>query len=263
MTHPACTRNAVAARNAGGNSCARNEVIQGMTITIQKPTERFVTNIGWLDSKHSFNFGDHWSREHQGHGLLLVNNDDRVAPATGFGTHAHRDMEIVTWVLSGTLEHHDSAGHHGLLYPGLAQRMSAGTGIRHSETNPSNDEPVHFVQMWVQPDTAGVEPGYEQKDINDALAAGGLVAIASGKDHPTAVKIHQRDAVLWGARVQSGDTVALPGDPHVHAFVAIGNGRLSTGEELDEGASARLTNAGLIEFIAGESGAELLVWATA
>ena len=234
-----------------------------MTIKIQTPTERFVTDVGWLDSKHSFNFGDHWSPEHQGHGLLLVNNDDLVAPATGFGTHGHRDMEIVTWVLSGTLEHHDSAGNHGILYPGLAQRMSAGTGIRHSEKNPSADEPVHFVQMWVQPDTAGVEPGYEQKDINSALAAGGLVAIASGKDHPTAVKIHQRDAVLWGARLQPDETVTLPDDRHVHAFVAIGSGRLATGEVLEVGAAAWLTDAGSVEFTAGGSGAELLVWATA
>jgi redox-sensitive bicupin YhaK (pirin superfamily) len=234
-----------------------------MTVTVQQPNERFVTHIGWLDSHHSFNFGEHWSPEHQGHGLLLVNNDDVVAPASGFGTHGHRDMEIVTWVLSGTLEHRDSAGHHGVLYPGLAQRMSAGTGIRHSEMNPSPDEPVHFVQMWVPPDTAGIEPGYEQLDVNDALATGGLVPIASGKGHADSITIHQRDAVLWGARLAAGETVTLPSDPHVHVFVALGSATLSSGEPLAQGAAARLTDAGELGLTAGEGGAEILVWATA
>ena len=145
-----------------------------MTITVQQPDERFKTEIGWLDSRHSFNFGEHYSPQHQGHGLLLVNNDDRVAPASGFGTHGHRDMEIVTWVLSGTLEHRDSEGNHGVLYPGLSQRMSAGTGIRHSEMNPSPDTPVHFIQMWVLPDANGITPGCEQLDVNEQLARGGL-----------------------------------------------------------------------------------------
>ena len=109
-----------------------------MTIAIQQPADRMTTSIGWLDSKHSFNFGGHYRPGDAGHGLLLVNNDDTVAAGTGFGEHGHRDMEIVTWVLSGTLEHHDSAGNHGVLYPGLAQRMSAGSGIRHSEMNASD-----------------------------------------------------------------------------------------------------------------------------
>ena len=233
-----------------------------MTITVQQPHERFATDIGWLRSQHSFNFGEHWSPAHQGHGLLLVNNDDWVAPASGFGTHAHRDMEIVTWVLSGTLEHRDSEGNHGVLYPGLAQRMSAGTGIRHSETNPSPDTPVHFVQMWVRPDTAGVKPGYEQLDVNGALSRGGLVPIASGKDHPESITIHQRDAVLWGARLAAGESVALPTDRHVHVFVPVGTATLSSGEALAEGAAARLTDAGAVALTAGETGAEILVWAT-
>jgi hypothetical protein len=233
-----------------------------MTIAVQQPHERFTTNIGWLDSKHSFNFGEHWSPKHNGHGLLLVNNDDRVAPASGFGTHAHRDMEIVTWVLSGTLEHRDSEGNHGHLYRGLAQRMSAGTGIRHSEMNPSPDTPVHFVQMWVPPDTPGITPGYEQLDVNVALDAGGLVPIASGKGHENTVAIHQRGAVLWGARLGTGETVTLPDDRHVHVFAPIGTAALSTGEVLAEGAAARLTAAGAIELAAGETGAEVLVWAT-
>ena len=231
-------------------------------LAIQQPDERFLTDIGWLDSKHSFNFGEHYSPEHRGHGLLLVNNDDTVAAASGFGTHGHRDMEIVTWVLSGTLEHRDSEGNHGVLYPGLAQRMSAGHGIRHSEMNPSPDTPVHFVQMWVLPDTAGVQPGYEQQDVNEQLANGGLVPIASGKGHPDTVSIHQRDAVLYGARLQPGAAVTVPDDVHVHVFVAIGSADLE-GQPLAQGAAARLTNAGSPTLTACAEGAEVLIWATA
>jgi len=232
-------------------------------ITVQRADERFHTDAGWLDSKHNFNFGHHYSAKHQGHGLLLVNNDDIVAPGQGFGTHGHRDMEIVTWVLSGRLGHRDSEGNDGVLYPGLAQRMSAGRGIRHSEMNASPDEPVHFVQMWVLPDTAGVQPGYEQRDLNAELAGVGLVAIASGQGHPTAITIHQRDAVLWGARVPAGQAVELPTDPHVHLFVALGGGALDATGELGQGDAVRLTEPPVTTFTAGPDGAEVLVWATA
>jgi quercetin 2,3-dioxygenase len=234
-----------------------------MTIVVQRSADRFVTDIDWLDSKHSFNFGGHYRPGDEGHGLLLVNNDDIVAPGGGFGTHAHRDMEIVTWVLSGRLEHHDSEGNHGELYPGLAQRMSAGRGIRHSEMNASESEPVHFVQMWVLPDTAGIDPGYEQRDINEALSGSGLVPIASGKGHEGAVTIHQRDAVLWGGRLPAGTTVELPADEHVHAFVALGDGVLGTDAPLATGDGVRITGAQTMLFTAGLEGAELLVWATA
>ncbi|HZX56030.1 MAG TPA: pirin family protein [Ilumatobacteraceae bacterium] len=234
-----------------------------MTIAIQRADDRFHTDIDWLDSKHSFNFGGHYREGENGHGLLLVNNDDKVAAGGGFGTHGHRDMEIVTWVLSGKLEHHDSEGNHGVLYPGLAQRMSAGRGIRHSEMNASDSEPVHFVQMWVLPDTPGVDPGYEQRDVNDALAKGGLVPIASGKDHEGAVSIHQRNAVLWGARLAAGATTDLPTDEHVHVFVALGDGSLSNDTQLSTGDAARITGAEPLQFTAGQDGAESLIWATA
>src|SRR4051794_3106542 len=142
------------------------------SIDVRRADTRPHTDLGWLDSHHSFSFGGHHDPTNTGHGLLLVSNDDRVAAGGGVGTHAHRDMEIITWVLSGRLAHEDSAGNVGELYPGLAQRMSAGSGIRHSEMNASTTEPVHFVQMWVPPDTAGIEPGYEQRDLNDVLATG-------------------------------------------------------------------------------------------
>src|SRR5213595_3262746 len=151
-----------------------------MAVDVRRATDRFHTQIDWLDSWHSFSFGSHDDPANTHHGLLLVNNDDVIRAGRGFGTHSHSDMEIVTWVLDGELEHRDSTGTFGVIYPGLAQRMSAGHGIRHSEMNHSSTDPVHFVQMWVVPDTAGVDPGYEQLDVNDRLAAGGLVPVASG-----------------------------------------------------------------------------------
>ena len=138
------------------------------TVDVRRAAERFTTTTGWLDSQHSFSFGRHYDPSNTGHGLLLVNNDDVVLAGTGFDTHPHQDMEIVTWVMRGSLVHQDSTGHAGVIYPGLAQRMSAGTGILHSEKNDSwrldparaeHDEPVHFVQMWVVPDEAGATPG--------------------------------------------------------------------------------------------------------
>lgn len=233
------------------------------TITIQRADDRFTTNIGWLDSKHSFNFGEHWAPQHNGFGLLLVNNDDIVAPAQGFGTHGHRNMEIVTWVLAGTLEHTDSEGNQGVLYPGLAQRMSAGRGIRHSEMNPSPDTPVHFVQMWVLPDTDEIQPGYEQRDVNEQLDAGGLVPIASGQGHPNTISIHQRDAVLWGARLDMGQSVEVPRNGHVHVFVALGAGMLSSSGQVSAGDAVRLADTDGGTFTATTDGTELLIWETA
>ncbi len=138
-------------------------------VQIRRAHERFHTEAGWLDSWHSFSFSNHYDPANTHHGLLLVNNDDRVKAGTGFRTHPHQDMEIVTWVLDGELEHKDSEGNNGIIYPGLAQRMSAGTGIWHSEMNSKADKDVHFIQMWVVPDTQRIAPGYEQLDINGYL----------------------------------------------------------------------------------------------
>ena len=232
-------------------------------IDIRRADERFATKTEWLDSKHSFSFGPHFDPTNTGHGLLLVSNDDVVRAGTGFDTHPHRDMEIVTWVLSGELEHKDSERNHGIIFPGLAQRMSAGRGIWHSETNASADTDVHFVQMWVPPDTESIDPGYQQVDINDELAKGGLVPIASGKGHDTAISIHQRDAVLWGGRLHAGETVTIPDDRHLHVFVPIGTAELEQAGGLDTGDAVRLTDAGGLELTAGPDGAEVLIWATA
>jgi redox-sensitive bicupin YhaK (pirin superfamily) len=232
-------------------------------IDIRRADERFVTRIDWLDSKHSFSFGPHYHPNNIHHGLLLVNNDDVVRAGTGFGTHPHRDMEIVTWVLSGELEHRDSEGNHGVILPGHAQRMSAGTGIRHSERNPSSTTDVHFLQMWVPPDTDGVKPGYEQLDVNADLASGGLIPVASGAGHEGAISIHQRDAVLWAGRLDANARVDVPDDRHVHVFVARGSGTLDPGGDLSTGDAVRLTEADGLSFTAGADGAEVLIWATA
>lgn len=229
-------------------------------IDIRRAAERFLTQIDWLDSKHSFSFGPHFDPKNTHHGLLLVSNDDIIRAGTGFRTHPHQDMEIVTWVLDGQLEHKDSEGHSGIIYPGLAQRMSAGHGIWHSEMNPSQGEDVRLVQMWLLPDTARIKPGYEQLDINKELAKGGLVPIASGRDHKAAISIRQKGAVLWGGRLKEGEAVAVPDAPYAHLFVAKGAVSLEEAGELKEGDAARLVGAGARRLTAGPRGAEVLLW---
>ena len=236
-------------------------------IDVRPASQRFHTELDWLDSWHSFSFGPHHDPDNTHHGLLLVSNDDVVRGGRGFSTHSHRDMEIVTWVLSGELEHRDSIGTVGAIYPGLAQRMSAGSGISHSEMNASGSADLHLVQMWVLPDTDGIEPSYEQRDVNDALRNGGLVPVASGQGHAGAVAIHQRDAVLYVGRLGGRETVSVPDARHAHVYVAVGDVTLSGDTamraELRRGDAARLTDAGRPLMVAGVDGAEVLVWATA
>jgi len=230
---------------------------------VRRAGDRFHTELDWLDSWHSFSFGPHRDPANTGHGLLIVNNDDVVRAGRGFGTHPHRDMEIVTWVLDGELEHRDSIGTVGMIYPGLAQRMSAGSGITHSEVNASRTADVHLVQMWVLPDTSGIDPSYEQLDVSNALAGGGLVTVASGQGDDGAITIHQRDATLYVARLEPGAAITLPDAPHVHVFVPIGDVTLDGAGALATGDAARLSEAGTPELVAGEVGSEILVWATA
>ncbi|HEV8116542.1 MAG TPA: pirin family protein [Acidimicrobiales bacterium] len=228
-------------------------------IDIRTGPERPATRLPWLDSHHSFSFGRHHDPQNTHHGLLLVSNDDVIRAGTGFDTHPHRDMEIVTWVLEGRLEHKDSVGNRGELYPGLAQRMSAGRGIWHSEMNASRGDDVHLVQMWVVPDTESVDASYEQLDINAELARGGLVPIASGRGHDAAIRIRQRGAVLWGGRLQPGEQVTVPDARQVHLYVARGAAQLGD-TALATGDAARLTDAGSPQLAASDEGAEVLVW---
>jgi redox-sensitive bicupin YhaK (pirin superfamily) len=239
-------------------------------VDIRRAEDRFKTRISWLDSKHSFSFGAHYDPANTHHGLLLVNNDDIVRPGMGFETHPHRDMEIVTWVLRGSLVHQDSTGHSGVIYPGLAQRMSAGAGILHSEKNdawrlsgePTHDEPVHFVQMWVLPDEAGITPGYEQLEIGNELLTGGLVPVASGMDRhdgAAAIRIKNRYAALYAARLQPGQSVQLPDAPFLHLFVPRGPVTLEDAGILQPGDAVRFTATGGQRLTATEP-AEILVW---
>ena len=231
-------------------------------IDVRRTGDRYATRIDWLDSKHSFAFGHHYDPANTGHGVLLVNNDDRVNAGAGFDTHPHRDMEIVTWVLSGSLVHQDSEGHTGLLHPGLAQRMSAGTGIRHSEKNDAAGvaEDVHFVQMWVLPDEGGVRPGYEQLEVGAELDRGGLVTVASGMaGHDSAIRIHNRYAALHVARLAPGEAVPLPDAPFLHLFVARGAVELEGAGSLGEGDAVRFTATGG-QRVTATAPAEVLVW---
>ncbi|MFO0698281.1 MAG: pirin family protein [Nitrospira sp.] len=240
-----------------------NTQSQKPAVEIRRKGDRFHTQIGWLESRHSFSFSQHYDPLNMHHGLLLVHNDDIVKPNSGFRTHPHRDMEIVTWVLDGELEHKDSEGNSGIIYPGLAQRMSAGTGIWHSEMNPQGNKDVHFIQMWVPPDQACMAPSYEQRDINEQLSKGGLVPIASGRGHEAAIAIRQKNAVLWGGRLQPGETAIVPDAPYVHVFVAKGSAELESAGSLQAGDEARLTAAGGRRLTAGKTeGAEVLIWET-
>lgn len=229
---------------------------------IHRADTRAHTQMSWLDSRHCFNFGPHRAPNNDRHGLLVVSNDDRVVPGGGFGEHGHADMEIVTWVLDGALAHGDSLGTRGTIQPGEIQRMTAGTGIVHSEMNASADAPVHFVQMWVLPDTRALTPEYEQRDVSAQLATNALVPVASGRGHDGAVALHQRDAVLWAGRLEPGTPFTLPVAAHVHCFVARGSATID-GEQLNTGDALRGTDLEALPGSAGPEGAELLIWETA
>ena len=240
------------------------------SVDVRRADDRFTTRIGWLDSKHSFSFSNHYDAANTHHGLLLVNNDDIVTAGAGFETHPHRDMEIVTWVLQGSLVHQDSEGNKGVIYPGLAQRMSAGTGILHSEKNDAwragvggaHEEPVRFIQMWVLPDEARIQPGYEQLEIGDDVLRSGLVPVASGMEAhagAAAIRIKNRFAALHAARMQPSDAVSVPDAPFVHLFVARGTVDLEGAGTLAEGDAVRLTGVGGQRLTAIED-AEVLIW---
>jgi len=228
-------------------------------VEVRRAGDRFRTTTDWLESRHSFSFGPYFDPDNTGFGLLVVSNDDIVAPGTGFDTHPHRDMEIVTWVLSGSLVHQDSEGNRGVVYPGLAQRMSAGTGILHSERNDAA-EPVHFVQMWVLPDEPGLPPSYAQHELGPALGSGALVPVASGlPGHDAAIRINQKHAAFSVARLQPGDEVSLPAAPYVRVFAARGAVGLEDGGTLETGDAARIRDSAR-KLTCGPAPAEVLVW---
>ncbi|RZT12938.1 hypothetical protein EV649_7307 [Kribbella sp. VKM Ac-2569] len=226
---------------------------------IHRADDRFRTANEWLDSRHSFSFGPHYDPANVGFGFLVAHNDETVAPGTGFERHPHQDLEIVTWVLRGALAHRDSQGNSGEVYPGLAQRMSAGTGIQHSEWNDGTD-PVHYVQMWVRPDRLDLPPSYEQTELD--LTTGELVPVASGlakHASSTAIHLNQPSAGMSVARLAPGGTITLPTAAYLHLFVAAGTANLE-GAELGTADAVRLNGSDGERVTAGPDGAELLVW---
>ncbi|MFT3898633.1 MAG: pirin family protein [Gordonia sp. (in: high G+C Gram-positive bacteria)] len=244
-----------------------------MTYTVHRAGDRSVTTTDWLSSSHSFSFGDHYDPENTHHGVLLVNNDETLRPGEGFDTHPHRETEIITWVRSGSLVHQDSHGHSGIVYPGLAQRMSAGTGIEHSERNDTwtatdglrvdgaGTVDVSYVQMWVMPDEFGLDPGYDQADIGADLAAGGLIPIASGDPAvDSAIRIRNRSATLWAARLTKGQRVELPSNRFAHVFVTEGAVRFDD-VPLAVGDAVRGSGLGGGALVgASDEQAEALIW---
>ncbi|MBY4036517.1 pirin family protein [Rhodococcus fascians] len=216
----------------------------------------------WLDSKQSFPATGNYDLAANAHGLLMVHNEDTVFPGEGFDSHQHENMEIVTWVLEGTLKHTDSEGNSGLIYPGLVQRMSAGTGIRHTETNASSRtsrEKLRVVQMWIPPDTDGTDPSYEELDVQDQLANGELVPVASGMPGRGGVRIGNRYATLHAARLAPGESVTVPDAPYGHVFVADGSAVFETVGDVAQGDAVRLTATGGYRVTASTA-SEILIW---
>ncbi|MCG8440453.1 MAG: pirin family protein [Caulobacterales bacterium] len=228
-------------------------------ITIRKAQDRGATNIGWLDSRHSFSFGDYYDPRNMGIGPLRVINDDRVTPGAGFATHGHRDMEIISYVLEGGLEHKDSLGTGSVIRPGEVQRMSAGTGVRHSEYNASGTDPVRFLQIWILPEKDGLEPSYEQKPFSAEERRGRLRLVGSRDGRDGSVTIHQ-DADMYVGSFTAGERTDFPVRPGrgVWAHVARGSAEIA-GRSLSEGdaLSARDVEAIAIE---GREDAEIVLF---
>ena len=227
-------------------------------ISIRKKTERGATRLDWLDSRHTFSFGDYWDPAAQGFSVLRVINEDRVAPGAGFPTHPHRDMEIVTWVLSGALEHRDSLGNGSIIRPGDAQRMTAGTGVTHSEFNHSRSEPVHFLQIWLLPARAGLAPGYEQLNFAEAERRGRLRLIVSpnGADH--SITIHQ-DARIHAALIEQDGAVERRLESGRRAWLQVARGAVSVnGVGMSEGDGAAIENESGLKIAASQESEVLL-----
>ena len=194
-------------------------------LTVRKADERGHANHGWLDTWHTFSFADYQDPREMGFGPLRVINDDKVQPGQGFGTHGHRDMEIITYVLEGALEHKDSMNNGSIIRPGNVQRMSAGTGVRHSEFNPSRDKGVHLLQIWIEPKITGVKPGYEEKQFGTAEKKGQLRLIASPDGREGSVTIHQ-DAYVYASMLDGKDAVTHRLAPGRRAYVHVARGSI-------------------------------------
>ena len=227
--------------------------------TLRRSHERGHANHGWLDSYHSFSFADYFDPKHVEFGPLRVINEDRVAPGEGFGTHPHRDMEIISYVLSGELAHKDSMGNGSVIRPGDVQRMSAGSGIWHSEFNPSDTEGVHFLQIWIEPNVVGIKPSYEERHFSDREKQGRFKLIASPDSADGSVLIHQ-DAFVYVGRFDDDEHAALELKPGRKSYVHVVRGEIrANGIELGVGDALKVTEATKVSIDRGRA-AEVLVF---
>ncbi|MGE8940991.1 pirin family protein [Leptospira interrogans] len=231
-----------------------------MTLALRKSEERGRANFGWLDSRHSFSFGHYYDPEHMGFGALRVINDDRVAAGGGFPAHPHSDMEIISYVLEGALQHKDSIGGGSVIRPGDVQRMSAGSGIRHSEFNASKTEPVHFLQIWIVPEKEGLTPSYEEKSFSAEEKRGNLRLIGSRTGRENSVVIHQ-DVDLYATLLGEGEAVRHTLKPGRGAWVQVASGTLTVnGEQLEAGDAVAIETAGEITLAGTEDLSEALLF---
>ena len=227
-------------------------------LQIRKSNERGAVDFGWLQSNHSFSFGHYYDPQHTGFGPLIVINEDRVEPGAGFDTHGHRNMEIISYVLSGALEHKDSMGNGSILRYGDVQRMSAGTGVLHSEYNPSKSERVHFLQIWIQPNVQNIAPSYEEKHFDASSKVGRLRLIVSPDGRDGSVTMHQ-DAAIYAAILNDGDEVKYELESGRGAYVHVINGRVTAnGVALAAGDALKISDESLVTLARAEAAEVLL-----
>jgi redox-sensitive bicupin YhaK (pirin superfamily) len=237
----------------------QSETREAIMLDIRKSADRGPAEHGWLSSRHSFSFGQYQDPAHMGFGPLRVINEDRVEPGKGFGTHGHQDMEIISYVLDGALEHKDSMGTGSVIRYGDVQRMSAGTGVQHSEFNHSSSDKVHFLQIWIVPKHTGIEPSYEEKHFDTESKRGGLRLIASGDARAGSVRIHQ-DAAIYASIIGDGDQVEHLLAPGRLGYVHVARGGLTVnGLTLDAGDALKLTEEERV-VLAGTGEAEILLF---
>jgi quercetin 2,3-dioxygenase len=233
---------------------------EGRMLALRRAHERGTSDFGWLDSRHTFSFGEYYDPAHMGFRALRVINDDRIEGGAGFPTHPHRDMEIVTYVLEGEIAHRDSMGTGSVIRAGDVQRMSAGTGVTHSEFNNSKMDRLHLLQIWILPERRGIEPGYEQRSIDRAALRGELVPIASRAGGGSAITIHQ-DATIYATLLEKGEKVSHDLAPGRHAWVHVARGSvLLEDEKLAEGDGAALSDVRQLVLEGAEGEAEVLVF---
>jgi hypothetical protein len=229
-------------------------------IRIRHAEDRGHFDHGWLNTYHTFSFADYHDPEQMGYRALRVINEDRVKPGQGFGTHPHRDMEILSYVLEGALEHKDSMGNGSIIRPGDVQRMSAGTGVLHSEFNPSREEGVHFLQIWILPNRRGLTPGYEQKRFSDDERRHRLLLIASGDGRDGSVTIHQ-DADVYATLLEPGKPLEWTTRPGRYAWLHVARGRCRAGEaDLRAGDAAAIEEEPPVPLSAPDGPAEILIF---